>query len=143
MQKGPTSGAASRRPWAERHAHLLDAAEQLFFERGFAAVSLSDIAQAAGVTKPIAYRHFKTKDGAYLACARRAQADFAQALVQRADPTQAVREQFAAAADLFYELLRLIPSAGSLFTAAPRCCPPSHVTNCPRCAWATSRRPTH
>ncbi|SHY58467.1 Putative transcriptional regulator, TetR family [Mycobacteroides abscessus subsp. bolletii] len=114
MQKGPTSGAASRRPWAERHAHLLDAAEQLFFERGFAAVSLSDIAQAAGVTKPIAYRHFKTKDGAYLACARRAQADFAQALVQRADPTQAVREQFAAAADLFYELLETHPERWEL-----------------------------
>ncbi|MUM19608.1 TetR/AcrR family transcriptional regulator [Mycobacterium sp. CBMA271] len=114
METGPTSGAGSRRPWGERHAHLLDAAEQLFFERGFAAVSLSDIAQAAGVTKPIAYRHFKTKDGAYLACARRAQADFAQALVQRADPAQAVREQFAAAADLFFELLETHPERWEL-----------------------------
>ncbi|MFA4084850.1 TetR/AcrR family transcriptional regulator [Mycobacteroides salmoniphilum] len=114
MEAGSTSGAGSRRPWVERRAHLLDTAEQLFFERGFAAVSLSDIAQAAGVTKPIAYRHFKTKDGAYLACARRAQADFAQALVQRADPTRAVREQFATAADLFFELLETHPERWEL-----------------------------
>ncbi|AMT69450.1 TetR/AcrR family transcriptional regulator [Mycobacteroides immunogenum] len=114
METSPTPGAASRQPWAERHAHLLDAAEQLFFERGFAAVSLSDIAQAAGVTKPIAYRHFKTKDGAYLACARRAHADFAQALIQRADPTLAVREQFATAADLFFGLLETHPERWEL-----------------------------
>ncbi|QCH22154.1 TetR/AcrR family transcriptional regulator [Mycobacteroides salmoniphilum] len=114
MEAGSTSGAGSRRPWVERRAHLLDTAEQLFFERGFAAVSLSDIAQAAGVTKPIAYRHFKTKDGAYLACARRAQADFAQALIQRADPTRAVREQFATAADLFFELLETHPERWEL-----------------------------
>lgn len=114
MEASPTSGAGSRRPWVERHAHLLDAAEQLFFERGFAAVSLSDIAHAAGVTKPIAYRHFKTKDGAYVACARRAHVDFAQALVQRVDPSLTVREQFAAAADLFFALVETQPQRWEL-----------------------------
>ena len=114
MEAGLTSGVGSRRPWAERHAHLLDTAERLFFERGFAAVSLSDIAQGAGVTKPIAYRHFTTKDGAYLACARRAQADFAQTLIQRVDPTLTVRDQFAAAADVFFELLETHPERWEL-----------------------------
>ncbi|WP_078289847.1 TetR/AcrR family transcriptional regulator [Mycobacterium sp. D16R24] len=106
--------SSTRQPWVLRHTHLLDTAEQLFFERGFAAVSLGDIAQAAGVTKPIAYRHFTTKDGAYLACARRAQADFAQALILRVDASLAVREQFATAADLFFELLETHPERWEL-----------------------------
>ncbi len=106
--------SSTRQPWVLRHTLLLDTAEQLFFERGFAAVSLGDIAQAAGVTKPIAYRHFTTKDGAYLACARRAQADFAQALILRVDASLAVREQFATAADLFFELLETHPERWEL-----------------------------
>ncbi|ALR10435.1 TetR family transcriptional regulator [Mycobacteroides saopaulense] len=114
MEAASTSGVGSRRPWAERREHLLDTAEQLFFERGFAAVSLGDIAQAAGVTKPIAYRHFTTKDGAYLECARRAQADFAQTLIQRVDPTLTVRDQFATAADVFFELLETHPERWEL-----------------------------
>ncbi|MGH3725091.1 MAG: TetR/AcrR family transcriptional regulator [Mycobacterium sp.] len=114
MEAGSTHGARSRQPWALRHTHLLDTAERLFFEHGFAAVSLGDIALAAGVTKPIAYRHFITKDGAYLACARRAQADFAQTLIQRVDPSLEVREQFAAAADLFFGLLETHPERWEL-----------------------------
>ncbi|WP_078312363.1 MULTISPECIES: TetR/AcrR family transcriptional regulator [unclassified Mycobacterium] len=106
--------SSTRQPWVLRHSHLLDAAEQLFFERGFAAVSLGDIAQAAGVTKPIAYRHFTTKDGAYLACARRAQADFIEALISRVDSTLEVREQFATAAGLFFELVQTRPERWEL-----------------------------
>ncbi len=114
MEANSTLGSRPRQPWVLRHTDLLDTAERLFFERGFAAVSLGDIAQAAGVTKPIAYRHFTTKEGAYLACARRAQADFVQALKLRVDPSLAVREQFAAAADLFFGLLETHPERWEL-----------------------------
>ncbi|MDD4865920.1 MAG: helix-turn-helix domain containing protein [Mycobacterium sp.] len=114
MEANPTLGSRPRQPWTLRHEDLLDAAERLFFERGFAAVSLGDIAHAAGVTKPIAYRHFKTKEGAYVACARRAQADFVQDLIRRVDPALAVREQFAAAADLFFGLLETHPERWEL-----------------------------
>lgn len=41
---------------------LLDAAGRLYFERGFAATSLDDIASAAGVTKGAVYAHFDTKE---------------------------------------------------------------------------------
>ena len=44
-------------------AALLDAAETLFFERGWAAMSLEGVAAGAGVTKQTLLRHFGSKEG--------------------------------------------------------------------------------
>ncbi len=43
------------------HAALLDAAEQVFFERGVSQTTLNDIATAAGMTRGAIYWHFKDK----------------------------------------------------------------------------------
>ena len=40
---------------------MLRAADGLFAERGYAGTRLDDVAAAAGVTKPIVYRHFESK----------------------------------------------------------------------------------
>ena len=40
---------------------LIDAAEQVFCEKGVSRASLSDIAQAAGATRGAIYWHFKDK----------------------------------------------------------------------------------
>ncbi|MDX6722451.1 MAG: hypothetical protein QOD73_855, partial [Solirubrobacteraceae bacterium] len=42
---------------------LLDAAERLFFERGWEGTSLGAVATDAGVTKQTLLRHFGSKDG--------------------------------------------------------------------------------
>jgi AcrR family transcriptional regulator len=41
---------------------LLESARRLFLERGYAAVSMQQIAEAAGMTKGAPYYHFKNKD---------------------------------------------------------------------------------
>ena len=46
---------------------ILDAAETLFAEKGFDAVSLSAIAMLANTSKPNIYHHFKNKNELYLA----------------------------------------------------------------------------
>ncbi|RMD71924.1 MAG: TetR/AcrR family transcriptional regulator, partial [Gammaproteobacteria bacterium] len=51
---------------------ILEAAEALFAERGFDAVSLSDIAQKAGMAKSSILHHFRSKEGLYLAVLKRA-----------------------------------------------------------------------
>ena len=56
-----------RLPTAERRAVIVDAAGRLFGEQGYDAARLEDIAAAAGVTKPILYRHFADKQSLYLA----------------------------------------------------------------------------
>ncbi|MCB1028014.1 MAG: TetR/AcrR family transcriptional regulator [Microthrixaceae bacterium] len=50
-----------RLPAAERRRQLLAVALGVFAEHGFHATSMNDIADAAGVTKPVLYQHFRSK----------------------------------------------------------------------------------
>src|SRR6476620_1978035 len=50
---------------------LLDAAEDVFAEKGFTAATLDDIAHAAGYTKGAIYKHFATKEELFLAVSDR------------------------------------------------------------------------
>jgi len=51
----------------ERKAQLLDVARKVFGAKGFHGVSMEDVAREAGVTKPILYDHFSSKEALYLA----------------------------------------------------------------------------
>lgn len=57
------SSAPSRR----RHHEILDAALEAFGARGYHAVSMEDIATAVGVTKPVVYLSFASKDELFTA----------------------------------------------------------------------------
>jgi TetR/AcrR family transcriptional regulator len=48
---------------------LLDAAIALFARKGYAATSVREIVEAAGVTKPVLYYHFHSKEGIFQALA--------------------------------------------------------------------------
>jgi AcrR family transcriptional regulator len=50
---------------------LLNAAEEVFAERGFTPASVDDIARAAGYTKGAIYKHFATKEDLFLAVSDR------------------------------------------------------------------------
>ena len=50
---------------------LLDAAEEVFAEKGFTPATLDDIAHAAGYTKGAIYKHFPTKEDLFLAVSDR------------------------------------------------------------------------
>jgi AcrR family transcriptional regulator len=66
-----------RLPVAERRALIVEAAGRLFGEGGYERTRLDDIAAAAGVTKPIVYRHFDSKRDLYLALLDRHRDDLA------------------------------------------------------------------
>lgn len=71
--KGTAEPAVGRRlPRAERREQILAAANRAFAQAGFAATSLDDVAQEAGVTRVILYRHFDTKADLYRALLDRA-----------------------------------------------------------------------
>jgi AcrR family transcriptional regulator len=59
---------------------LLQAALDLFTEKGYAATSVREIVDAAGVTKPVLYYYFKSKEGIYLELFREPFAFFSQIL---------------------------------------------------------------
>lgn len=56
-----------RMPRSERRAQLLEAAQAVFVERGYHAAAMDDIAEHAGVSKPVLYQHFPGKLELYLA----------------------------------------------------------------------------
>ncbi|MCP3136148.1 TetR/AcrR family transcriptional regulator [Pyxidicoccus xibeiensis] len=58
---------ARKLPKAQRREQLLDVAMQLVREEGTDALTLGSLAERAGVSKPIAYEHFKTRSGLLIA----------------------------------------------------------------------------
>ena len=60
-------------------------AGRLFARSGYAATTLDDIAAAAGVTKPMVYRHFASKKALYLALLAKHENDL-PTFFERIDP---------------------------------------------------------
>ena len=56
-----------RMPRSERRAQLLDAAQAVFVQSGYHAAAMDEIADRAGVSKPVLYQHFPGKLELYLA----------------------------------------------------------------------------
>lgn len=50
-----------RMPAAQRRSQLLETAVHVFAEHGYHATSMNDVAETAGVTKPVLYQHFSSK----------------------------------------------------------------------------------
>jgi AcrR family transcriptional regulator len=63
----PRRVAPARLAPDERRRQLLDVAGIEFAERGFYATAMDDLAQAAGVTKPVFYQHFASKRALFIA----------------------------------------------------------------------------
>jgi AcrR family transcriptional regulator len=55
-----------RLPAAERRAQLIDVATTVFADKGYYGASMNDVAREAGVTKPVLYQHFPSKQALYL-----------------------------------------------------------------------------
>ncbi|MBO0853820.1 MAG: TetR/AcrR family transcriptional regulator [Nocardia sp.] len=59
-------------PRAEREAQILDVAAAEIARVGYAGLSPATVATGAGVSKPLVYSYFGSKDGLYVACVERA-----------------------------------------------------------------------
>ena len=57
----------ARLPANERKAQLLDTAAKVFAQRGYSGATTAELAEAAGVSEPIIYRHFKSKKDLFIA----------------------------------------------------------------------------
>jgi AcrR family transcriptional regulator len=84
-----TPGRAGRMPRPARRKQLLAAASEVFVAQGYHAAAMDDIAERAGVSKPVLYQHFPGKLDLYLALLD----TYADSLVQR------VRDAMAATTD--------------------------------------------
>ncbi|MFE9996545.1 TetR/AcrR family transcriptional regulator [Streptomyces avermitilis] len=60
-----------RMPRAVREQQMLDAAVHTFGQRGYRAASMDEIAELAGVSKPLVYLYLNSKEDLFTACIRR------------------------------------------------------------------------
>lgn len=93
-----------------RPAELIEAALDLFVERGYAATKMEDIAKRAGVTKGTAYLYFCNKEELFKAVIR-------EALLPRVAQGEALLEQFRGTA---WEALEAVVQAWWSVLADPR-----------------------
>ncbi|MDR7280193.1 AcrR family transcriptional regulator [Catenuloplanes atrovinosus] len=63
--------AFKRLPRAVRERQMLDSAVRVFSRRGYHAASMDEIAEAAGVSKPMVYAYLGTKEELFTACLHR------------------------------------------------------------------------
>ena len=96
MSAPPTT----RLPAAARRQQLLEVALVAFGRDGFTHTSMNDLAEAAGVTKPVLYQHFRSKRELYLEVLREAggrmMGDVAKAIAAAPGPRQQVEAGFRA-----------------------------------------------
>ncbi|GAB3151222.1 TetR/AcrR family transcriptional regulator [Micromonospora sonneratiae] len=66
-----TTPTFKRLPRAVREQQMLDAAVKVFSRRGFHAASMDEIAEDAGISKPMVYAYLGTKEELFVACLHR------------------------------------------------------------------------
>jgi AcrR family transcriptional regulator len=91
-----TKGAGASRarvPRAEREEQMIEAATRIFGSRGYVGASMEDIAAASGITKPMLYAYFGSKDGLCRACIRQARRQLYESINAGADAGAAPDEQ--------------------------------------------------
>ncbi|WP_344151438.1 TetR/AcrR family transcriptional regulator [Nocardioides koreensis] len=90
-------------PRRERRAQLLESALEVFVAQGYHAAAMDDIADRAGVSKPVLYQHFPGKLDLYLALLDSSCDTIIDNCRQALDSTQDNKLRVAATMDAFFE----------------------------------------
>jgi AcrR family transcriptional regulator len=90
---------------AERERQILDAALAVFGERGYQHASMDQVAERVGVTKPVLYTHFGSKDGLLLACIARARAELLEVTSAAAASASTPEEMLRRGTHAFFDYL--------------------------------------
>lgn len=101
----------ARLPRDQRRVLLLDAALDAFSETGYHATAMDDIAERAGVSKPVLYQHFDSKLDLYLAIAGRVAAEVVRTIEEALDSTGDNSERITACLSSFFAFVER-PSSG-------------------------------
>ena len=85
----------------ERREQLIGVGREVFAERGFAAASVEEIAERAGVSKPVVYEHFGGKEGLYAVVVDREVQRLLDAITEALDGAEHPRAAVERAAEAF------------------------------------------
>jgi AcrR family transcriptional regulator len=77
---------SKRLPRAVREQQMMDAAVSVFARRGYSNASMDEVAERAGISKPMVYLYLGSKEELFLACIQREVRRFGDAILAAADP---------------------------------------------------------
>ncbi|MFD7102187.1 TetR/AcrR family transcriptional regulator [Streptomyces celluloflavus] len=83
---GVSAVKSKRVPRAVREQQMLDAAVRTFARRGYRAASMDEIAEVAGVSKPLVYLYLNSKEELFSAVIRRESAALVEAVTAAVEP---------------------------------------------------------
>lgn len=110
-----------RLPATTRRRQLLDVALPLFGARGFHDTSMEDIAERAGVTKPVVYQHFESKRSLYRELLESVGEDLVAVVSERAITEAAPKRRVQSGFEAYFRWVGEHPSAfGLLFGGSAR-----------------------
>ncbi len=92
-----------RMPRNARRAQLLESALEVFVAQGYHAAAMDDIAERAGVSKPVLYQHFPGKLDLYLALLDHSCDTIIDATRRALEATDNNKERVAATMQVFYD----------------------------------------
>jgi AcrR family transcriptional regulator len=99
----PMRPRTSRLPRTARRAQLLEVALEVFVEQGYHAASMDEIADRAGVSKPVLYQHFPGKLDLYLALLETSCDTVVEGVRNALASTQDNRRRVQATMELWYD----------------------------------------
>ncbi len=100
-----TRPRGGRMPRRERRVQLLESALEVFVAQGFHAAAMDDIAERAGVSKPVLYQHFPGKLELYLALLDSSCDAIIDNCRRALESTQDNKLRVAAAMEAFYDYI--------------------------------------
>ena len=112
---GDRHTSAKRLNGAARRAQILDVARGVFAGKAFELASMDDIARRAGISKPIVYEHFGSKEGLYAAVVEREMEDLV-IRVSNALSTGSSRRRWEGAVVAFVEYVETQPAGFEVLT---------------------------
>src|ERR1700737_5051419 len=95
----------NRLPRDERRGQLLAAASEIFVDRGFHSAGMDEIAERAGVSKPVLYQHFSSKLELYLAVLQRHVENLVSGVRQALRTTTDNRQRLRSAVQAFFDFI--------------------------------------
>ena len=103
---GPHSAARpTRLPRSARRKQLLEAAQEVFVAQGYHAAAMDDIAERAGVSKPVLYQHFPGKLELYRALLTTCADDLVERVQEAIAATSDNHERVEAAVSAYFDFV--------------------------------------
>jgi AcrR family transcriptional regulator len=101
----PAARRTSRLPRDARRQQLLRAAQDVFVAQGFHAAAMDDIADRAGVSKPVLYQHFPGKRELYLALLEQQVGELSDRVRQALSLTEDNRQRVDGAVGAYFDFI--------------------------------------